>query len=92
MVISLLFVVAAFIEFAVVLRLHQYNEKRLAKQKIVRKWKMKMNKSSQNESEDALKPRFNIEHIDIAAFSVYGLLYFVFNVVYWLIFMMLNIN
>ena len=53
---------------------------------------MKMNKSSQNESEDALKPRFNIEHIDIAAFSVYGLLYFVFNVVYWLIFMMLNIN
>ena len=88
MVTSLFFVAANLIEFAFVLHLHQYNEKCMMKQQLIRQWKRKMDNLT--ETEKTIKPKYNIQKIDRVAFAVGGLLFLLFNVLYW--FLAFNIN
>ena len=92
MLTSLFFVVAGFIEFAVVLQLHQYNKKCMIKKKSARKWKRKMHILSQKENAITIKPIFNIYKIDRVAFAVGGLSFILFNVMYWFTFLIFNFN
>ena len=68
------------------------------KQKVLRKWKMKMETLSPKENgNSATCPsngnlKFNVQKIDRVAFVVGGLLFLSFNVIYWLTFLMFNFN
>ena len=66
------------------------------KQRVVRKWKMKTESLSQKEHGNPIyydgKPVFNVHKIDRVAFAVGGLLYIVFNVIYWCTFSIFNFN
>ena len=103
MLASLLFVVSDFVEFALALSLNQYNEKkntRRQKHSIKRKENLKAVLKKENEISTNCtgKPTFtqytgkttcNVRKIDRVSFVVASLLFFVFNVMYWIIFLIL---
>ena len=95
---SLFFVVAGFIEFAFVLHLHHINEQQLQKQKATSKCKGCSNDKaasdhivnnfvSNNKPGLVTNVMFDIKKIDIIAFVIGLVLYFLFNVVYWTVFL-----
>ena len=45
-----------------------------------------------NDTAISIKPKFNIHKIDVAAFAVGGLLFILFNVIYWTTFLNFNFN
>ena len=107
MLASLFFLVCAFIESIYVLHLQQSNETLLLLQSSVRKWKMAMEngqmvKRKTNNEVDRLqyqrdhssfvKQTANIKKIDIGAFIVSGVLFFIFNIIYWLTFLVLRVD
>ena len=98
MLTSLFFVVAGFIEFAFVLHLHHQNEKQWQKQKTTTKCNECTNdKSTPGSNINNLvsskkacrvtNVKFNIKKIDLIAFVIGAVLYFLFNVVYWMVFL-----
>ena len=93
---SLFFVVADFVEFALVLHLHQHNEKHAAKEKAIRKWRKKVvNTKNGVENESTVdynidKPKFDIVKIDRVAFVVFGMSFVLFNLIYWIAFLNFN--
>ena len=104
MLASLFFVVIGLIEFACILFLHQYNEKNLVKADSPlarRAFQMNvamMNMVSLSQHENGRieysngKPAFDIIKIDRVAFVVVGVLFLIFNLLYWLTFMILDFN
>ena len=88
MLTSLFFVVAGFIESAFVLHLYESNQKHLMMQQAVNnllaKRKNEMENLSKKESGNPIKPKYNVQKIDLVAFSVGVLLVVLFNVIYWL--------
>ena len=100
---SLLFVVSDFVEFALALSLNQYNEKKqVRRRKYSNKKKENMKVVLKKENEISTnctgkptfaqytgKPTFNVRKIDRVSFVVASLLFFVFNVMYWISFLIL---
>ena len=100
MLTSLIFVVAAFLEFAFVLQLNRLNEKAIHEKKpLMRNEQMTVidggpQKENENSSNRCLmndlnfpvKPVFDVVKIDFVAFNAGLLLFLSFNLVYWLIF------
>ena len=92
MLASLFFVVAGFIQSALVVHLQQCNEEHIRKQEGLRTLIRTMANLSQKEHLTAIKPRYNIHKIDLVACAVCGTLFFLFNVIYWLTFFGFNFN
>ena len=62
-------------------------------QKAVRNWMGTMeNNVSKEENGNVIEPRFNIHKIDMVACAVSGVLFLLFNVVYWLTYMLFKFN
>ena len=97
---SLLFLVCSFIESIFVLHLHQSNETQLMLQHSIAKWKLTTRRAVENKQENNQREEtnnyiyqvVNIQKIDIAAFVVSGLLFLIFNVIYWITFLVYNID
>ena len=103
MLASLLFVVSDFVEFALALSLNQYNEKkkvRRQKYSIKKKENMKAVLKKENAISTTCtekptfahytgKPTFNVRKIDRISFIIASLLFFSFNVMYWISFLIL---
>ena len=77
------------------LHLHQSNETQLMLQNSVAKWKLTARKQANQKREETQKYIYqvvNIQKIDIAAFVVSGLLFLLFNIIYWITFLVFNID
>ena len=93
MLASLFFVVIGLIQFSCVLHFHQCNSIRQRKKRKSRE--EDMNGDTLMPREDGSHPfynatgpsQYNIRKIDRAAFYVTGLLFLIFNTLYWLYFM-----
>ena len=87
--------VADFVEFAVALHLHQFNEKKKrSRQKTSSKKKFSIKscnhhpvKEDENSTICIAKPFFNIRGIDRISFVVAMILFLIFNVTYWIVYM-----
>ena len=96
---SLFFVVAAFIEFACVLQMERYNgvaqiisgeTTRLLKNGDITTIVQHDYDKRSNSNID--KPRFDLRKIDRIAFVVGGLMFLFFNLVYWFVFLIFDLN
>ena len=93
MLTSLFFVVLGLVQFSFVLHLHQCNSIREQEKKRIREEDVNGENLIQKEHGHlplfkTVEPyHYNIRKIDRAAFYITGLLFFVFNALYWLKFM-----
>ena len=97
MLTCLFFVVAGFIEFAIVLQLQHYNEKHMAKPMTTMKFdgyglrpiqsKHHRIKPSENREFNVIPRVFDVRKIDIIVFAVVCILFILFNVIYWVAFL-----
>ena len=96
MLASLFFVVLGLVEFACVLYLHQCNERHIRKSIPPCQRKMNIVCISKNDNGSIVNkdgdPIFDILQIDRIAFVVVGAFFFVFNIFYWSIFMIIDFN
>ena len=84
--------VADFVEFAVALHLHQFNEnKKRSRQKYSNKKKASTKHSGTKEDENSsiciTKPFINVRGIDRISFVVAMILFLIFNITYWIVYM-----
>ena len=98
---SLFFVVAAFIEFACVLQMERYNgvaqiisgeTTRLLKNGDITTTTIVQQDYDQRSNSNIDKPRFDLRKIDRIAFVVGGLMFLLFNLVYWFVFLIFDLN
>ena len=98
---SLFFVVAAFIEFACVLQMERYNgvaqiisgeTTRLLKNGDITTTTIVQQDYDQRSNSSIDKPRFDLRKIDRIAFVVGGLMFLLFNLVYWFVFLIFDLN
>ena len=64
-------------------------------QNSVVKWKITARKQANQQLEETNKYIYqvvNIQKIDIAAFVISGLLFIIFNIIYWITFLVFNID
>ena len=88
---SLFFVVSNFVEFAIVLYLCQCNEKKCNRKLQSFKKKPNINNGTANENEISCiygsKPTYDVRSIDRVSFAVASLLFLLFNIFYWITFL-----
>ena len=99
---SLFFVVAAFIEFACVLQMERYNgvsqiiyggeTTRLLKNGDITTTTIVQQDYDKRSNSNIDKPRFDLRKIDRIAFVVGGLMFLFFNLVYWFVFLIFDLN
>ena len=98
---SLFFVVAAFIEFACVLQMERYNgvaqiisgeTTRLLKNGDITTTTIVQQEYDKRSNSNIDKPRFDLRKIDRIAFVVGGLMFLLFNLVYWFVFLIFDLN
>jgi len=98
---SLFFVVAAFIEFACVLQMERYNgvaqiisgeTTRLLKNGDITTTTIVQQDYDKRSNSNIDQPRFDLRKIDRIAFVVGGLMFLLFNLVYWFVFLIFDLN